>query len=383
MTKPEGAHRGRDALASFNEPVSTGEIALRRASPSPRVMRVFTLAALIFTAFYTAWFMVAYDQPDVMLAGVSLGVFVALLVGLPLARLQYTTAISIAALTLATVLLFIYTSSLTTASNVHMCLLAVGFAQLALVPEHMHALRSVFSGIVIPLLIASEFLFPPTAPLSASDAARNEILSSVNRIWTVVVVVGAMGIIRYRNSHRQQDLSGAAQLGEYRANTDPLTGLYNRRPVQVKLRELDEGHSHGYAIALVDIDSFKSINDKLGHEEGDALISAIARRLRAHFRQTDVVSRWGGDEFLVLMPSVTHVHLTDVLERLRVSIEESPFSLGAEPIAVTLSIGAARALAGDDSRATINKADQALYLAKKTGRNRVVVAQNSVAEPTM
>lgn len=130
----------------------------------------------------------------------------------------------------------------------------------------------------------------------------------------------------------------------------------------------------------MDIDSFKSINDRLGHEEGDALICAVARRMRAHFPLSDLVSRWGGDEFLILLPHVAQDELFSILDRLRESIGASPFSLGCGPIEVTVSIGAAIASPGQSGHARINAADRALYTAKHTGRNRVVLAESSVSE---
>lgn len=137
-----------------------------------------------------------------------------------------------------------------------------------------------------------------------------------------------------------------------------------------------------YALAIIDIDSFKAINDKYGHDEGDALICAIALRLRGHFRQTDLISRWGGDEFLVLLPSTDTDELHAVLERLRVAVAESPFALGAVSMVVTLSIGVAMTRPDISSHQTVREADRALYTAKQTGRNRVVLAWSAESDET-
>lgn len=355
-------------------PIYPDDVAVKSLPPGPVITLIFTVAGIALAAFYVEWFLTAYDQPQwtmVTLSAVCIGV---LLAGIPVTKTRFATAGSVVALGVAALVLLASTAVLSTATNMHLCLLALGFVLLTLVPDHMHLVRGAGAGIVIPLIIACEFLFRPSIPLSLDEANRDGTLSSVNRVWTVVVIVLAMGIIRYRSSYKQRNLSGAAELGEHRANTDAMTGIFNRRPVLARLRELDADDSHRYAIALIDIDSFKSINDRLGHEEGDALISTIALRLRTHFRQTDLVSRWGGDEFLVLMPYVERNDIVNVLERLRASVASSPFSLGTDPIPVTLSIGAAIAGPGMSGHATINTADRALYTAKHTGRNRVVLA---------
>jgi diguanylate cyclase (GGDEF)-like protein len=370
----------RTDFALIDESTSTGEIQVQGAPTSPRVMVLFTAIGIMFALFYAVWFLRAYDEPNVPMVVASFATAFMLIAGLPMARTPFATTASVIALSFSALAILLLTATVTTAASANLCFLGLGFILLALVPEHRHHMRTTYSAVVIPLAIACEFLFPAAEDPSDDDLARAEFLSTVNRIWTIVVVVIAMAIIRYRSSHRQRDLSGAAELGEYRANTDAMTGISNRRPVLARLRELDADSSHGYAVALIDIDSFKSINDKLGHEEGDALISAIARRLRAHFRQTDLVSRWGGDEFLVLLPSVDPDELHAVLERLRASVAGSPFSLGAEPITVTLSIGVAIACPTMSSHETVRAADEALYNAKHTGRNRVVMADRAGAD---
>ena len=385
------AHGGRVAIpvrvgnkrvdvGFFDAPVSTGEIPIRRVPTSPRVMVAFSLAGLLFALFYVLWFLVAYDEPQWPMLLVSIGTAAFFVSGLLITRTRYTTQGSFVIVTLVMLVLLVYTAALSTASDVHMLYLAAGFAMLALFPEHLLKARIGYATVIVALVIACEFAFPASSAVSEAEAARNDLAASANRMWTVMIVAMAMAIVLYRNTRQHRDLSGAAELGEYRANTDPMTGIANRRPVLARLREHDGEGGGGYAIALVDIDSFKMINDRLGHEDGDVLISAIAHRLRGHFRQTDVVSRWGGDEFLVLLSLVEPDELFSVLDRLRESVANSPFSLGAEPIAVTLSIGAAMALKGDSSRDTIYAADQALYTAKHSGRNTVVVGPSGVTK---
>lgn len=403
MSKPEGAQFGRgdaaardgsatpesaaprdsaapfDAGTPFDDAVPSGEIALSRAEASPPVMHFFAFSGLLLSLFYTCWFLLAYGEPRWTMAGPALAMTVLLVLGFPLSRGRHTTVASLAALTLMALMLVWFTAVLSTGSNAHLGLLAVGFAQLALVPEYWVKTRVVFSVIFVPSIIACEFVFRPELPLSLEDATRDGVLSTVNVIWTVVLVVGATGIIRYRNSHRQQDLSGAAELGERRANTDPMTGIANRRPAIARMSELDDAGVRGFAIALIDIDSFKSINDRHGHEQGDELIRALTARMRGHFRQSDLVSRWGGDEFLVVLPPGDAQEIVAVLERLRASVAASPLQLDHSAIDVTLSIGVAIAQPGMTARQTSSAADEALYRAKHSGRDRVILASSAGA----
>jgi len=380
VAKAEGANHVRGGSAAFDEPESTGEIPLQKVPTSPAVMLAFTLAGLVFAMFYVVWFLVAYDAPNLPMVFVSVGTALLFATGVPLSRTRYTTAASIAIATLASLVLLVYTAALSTDSDVHLLYLAAGFAALALFPEYLWKTRITYTSAMIGLVIASEFIFPPSSVMGSTVESVNDIAAGANRMWTVLVVAMAMAIVLHRTTRRHRHLSGAAELGEYRANTDPMTGLANRRPVLARLHELDDSGVSGYGVALVDIDSFKSINDRLGHEEGDALISAVARRMRAHFRLSDLVSRWGGDEFLILLPHVAEDELFSILDRLRESIAVSPFSLGSDPIEVTLSIGAAIARPGQSGHTMINAADRALYTAKHSGRNRVVLAQSSVSD---
>ncbi|WP_061963686.1 GGDEF domain-containing protein [Demequina aurantiaca] len=380
MGEPQGANGGRGDAYEFDAPAITGEIPVPQESTSPRAMVAFSLAGLAFGLFYVVWFLVAYPTPRWLMVAVSVLTVLVFSSGVAFARTRFATPLAIGIVTFAAFILLVYTAVLSTDSSVHMLYLAAGFAMLALFPEPLWRLRIVYAGAMITLVVACEFLFAEPAVEHLVEVGRDSILAAANRLWTVVVVAMGMGIVLYRSTRRQRDLSGAAELGEYLASTDVMTGIANRRPVLAQLHEFDDEKVSRYAVAIIDIDGFKAINDRLGHEEGDALISAIARRLRAHFRQTDLVSRWGGDEFLVVLPNITREELFSVLDRLRMSVATSPFSLGADPIAVTLSAGAAIAGAEDNSREVIRAADLALYTAKHTGRNRVVLADDSTIE---
>jgi two-component system cell cycle response regulator len=153
------------------------------------------------------------------------------------------------------------------------------------------------------------------------------------------------------------------------AVTDSLTGLRNRRYAMRHLEGLLR--STGATAFLLDVDRFKSINDRLGHPVGDMVLKEIAERLRAHVRASDVVARLGGEEFLVIAVGTIGDLARVVGERLRQVVAEAPVRAGGEQVPVTVSIGIAEAAAGGSAEVLLKRADDALYRAKKGGRDRV------------
>lgn len=158
---------------------------------------------------------------------------------------------------------------------------------------------------------------------------------------------------------------------------DGLTGLANRRVFNDALgREIDRGARTGesFGLMIIDIDHFKQINDQHGHPVGDLVLKAVARKIADSFRSIDLVARFGGEEFAVVLPNVSPAFLLQVAERAREAVEntrvEGPRGL---QLKVTVSIGAvcARGLAAIGRDALIEAADGKLYAAKRQGRNRV------------
>ena len=162
------------------------------------------------------------------------------------------------------------------------------------------------------------------------------------------------------------------------AITDALTGLHNRRYMETHLEALVEqaiARFKPIAVLLLDIDFFKSINDSYGHDIGDDVLREFALRIRKAIRNIDLACRYGGEEFVIVMPETDMAVATLVAERLRRRIASEPFAIqqGAGKLEVTISIGiAAVGAPGDNAAAILKRADTALYRAKHDGRNRVV-----------
>jgi two-component system, cell cycle response regulator len=161
------------------------------------------------------------------------------------------------------------------------------------------------------------------------------------------------------------------------AITDPLTGLFNRRYMESHVGTLvEQAHARGkpLTVLVIDIDYFKSVNDTHGHDAGDDVLREFAIRIKKSVRGIDLACRFGGEEFVVLMPETDMAVATLVAERLRRRIAGEPFPIqeGARRVEVTISIGIATLGRNENAAALIKRADQALYKAKRDGRNRVV-----------
>jgi len=162
-----------------------------------------------------------------------------------------------------------------------------------------------------------------------------------------------------------------------KALTDPLTGLANRAGWAERL-ELEVARWKRYGgdllLAVLDIDHFKRINDGYGHLAGDKVLKIIAGELSKRLRKTDFLARFGGEEFVLLVPSTPLEGGRQLLETLRAGVESCPFHFRGEPVTITLSSGLTAFTSGDSSDAVFARADQALYRAKREGRNRIELA---------
>ncbi|UZE12082.1 diguanylate cyclase [Pseudomonas sp. B21-053] len=180
-----------------------------------------------------------------------------------------------------------------------------------------------------------------------------------------------------RVAHMEQEALGYREhLEEQRqkALIDPLTGLPNRAAWSERLEhEIAEWQQHGNTLmlAMLDLDHFKRINDNYGHLAGDKVLKIIASVLRKRLRGSDFIARFGGEEFVLLMPATVPAVGAKLLETLRASIEACPFHFKGERVTVTISMGLAAFKPGEHSDMVLKRADQALYRAKNAGRNRI------------
>ena len=163
---------------------------------------------------------------------------------------------------------------------------------------------------------------------------------------------------------------------EVASTTDSLTGLFNRRYMEQKIQEEYARYQKtdsALSFLIIDIDLFKTINDKLGHAGGDSLLKAIAEDLKKCIRESDIVARWGGDEFLLMLPFTNKENAIKMAERIRQTVGSRTYVYENEVLSVTLTIGVSVV---QDSEATsddvIRKADLLMFQGKRAGRNRIV-----------
>jgi diguanylate cyclase (GGDEF)-like protein len=247
-------------------------------------------------------------------------------------------------------------------------LLAVlmGGPYMALDRRHLVAMN------VVPLLVVGVIMY-------VAGLDRFTIVNS--SIFIALALAVSLMLARVFEAANRRAFALEQQLTR-EARTDALTGLLNRRALdEIAARELERSARKGapLAVLLCDVDHFKAINDAHGHAAGDRAIKAIAERLHAELRASDAFGRWGGEEFLAILPD-TDANAAQVLaERMRTAVEESPIMVGPA-LHVTLSIGVAghmpvaQPAPAGAWEALVKAADEALYDAKAGGRNRTVVA---------
>lgn len=236
------------------------------------------------------------------------------------------------------------------------------------------ALPMALVGGLLGLRAVMLVLAPEQVGLQVTDQRPfNLVLGFVVMAAVTVLNVGFGAMVVLRMMRQLQTLS----------ERDPLTGLLNRRGLDLALqRESARAQRSGLGLAAlsVDIDHFKSINDRHGHSVGDAVLEALARTLQSHLREVDRVARTGGEEFCILLSDVDEAGAALTAQRLLAAVRAQGLELGAETVRWTVSVGVAVAQhRGEAPAAVLRRADEALYLAKREGRDRARIAPATVS----
>ena len=192
--------------------------------------------------------------------------------------------------------------------------------------------------------------------------------------------------VRLRTGRRiielQNELLAVRDRLRVQATHDPLTGLWNHEEILKKLdQELAQTKRNGGKISIImaDLDNFKSVNDTYGHMAGDAVLRIVTQRMLERMRPYDALGRYGGEEFLVVLPASNQEAATALAERMRSIISETPVDTSEGLLPITMSLGVATSCRDHllEAAALVRAADAALYQAKQAGRNRVAVATDS------
>jgi len=216
------------------------------------------------------------------------------------------------------------------------------------------------------------------ARLRASPRRQAALTEFVVKIATLDM---ALAIETYHNARvgdlqsSLKSLRGRTAVLNRRAATDAFTGVaHHARILAVLEQELALHRDRPLAIVILDVDRFKRVNDSCGHLAGDKVLQAVAARVRAIARRDDVVGRYGGDEFMVVLKKASLATARRIAERLRAGVGSEAIDVGGRSVRVTISAGVAAAVRGDDVERLVARADAALYEAKHAGRNCVVVS---------
>lgn len=215
---------------------------------------------------------------------------------------------------------------------------------------------------------------------SRSSSGWTHFVVGGSTLLTLSLIGKWVSDIRIRIGRQARELQEAVDTVKQMATSDMLTGALNRR-MMTELAEnelkLIERSGATMCVALIDIDHFKHVNDHFGHHAGDAVLRSMSQHAQTQIRQVDKFARWGGEEFLIMLPSISAIEGMNAIERLRQSIETLEIP-GYPQLHITFSAGVAQAKVGESLEHLIERADEALYEAKRQGRNRSLLAQTEL-----
>lgn len=228
---------------------------------------------------------------------------------------------------------------------------------------------AVYSSLVIYALLVVLLILTYTPMFPASHLELNALMFNMVLAHGLYIVC-MFSVIRLRRTTLRQQLR--TQELEKEANLDALLGIANRRYLQ-KIMDRFDTDRQPVAVLLIDVDHFKSVNDQYGHSAGDTVLQQTVNCIKDSLRPVDVLGRWGGEEFLVLVDWTLAEDITNVAQRIQSAVQHYNF----DPVEqVTLSIGVSKFTGEGEIQTALNQADKALYHAKENGRNQVVLFED-------
>lgn len=249
-----------------------------------------------------------------------------------------------------------------------------GILWIFIFPPFIYFIQGVKKGSVtllfIFLIILTDFYFP-NFPLKGYE------FDNKFKIRFIIALVTESSIAFFAEYSRYKLLKEVCFLSnnfKKLAKTDELTQIFNRRHGMEYLKyvhDISNRSNIPFSLIIFDIDHFKTVNDTYGHSVGDELLCELADRVRNNIRAQDILCRWGGEEFLLILPQTDSTRLEIIAEKLRTLICSTPFLAPTLALTVTCSFGCAQRLPGESLDDLIGRADQNLYAAKNSGRNRV------------
>jgi len=233
-------------------------------------------------------------------------------------------------------------------------------------------------GLLVLALIVGPYLALGALHGGAEGSRVANNVAFIGSIGAFLVLGGHLSTILFVQQHRaQRELETLFRAVEESARRDPLTGLFNRRHLDACLRDAFgrlEREGEPFSLLIADLDHFKRLNDTWGHRAGDLALVKVGEALERATRTEDVVVRYGGEEFAVLLPGASRAGARIVGERVRGSVEALSVIWEGIRLPLRVSVGLAGARPGEDEEVLVRRADAALYRAKAEGRNRLAAA---------
>ena len=234
---------------------------------------------------------------------------------------------------------------------------------------HSSPVRRRCLSAAVLIVTVGGYLLRNRVPLASISEQAQDVFGAVNALTATALLLHATALSVRFNLSMHMNLY-------HSAHRDSLTNLYTRRRVLQRLRQLGGGRRElPTAMVLIDIDHFKQINDQYGHDTGDVVLQQVAEVIASCVRTTDIAARWGGEEFLVLMPNTPFDDARVIAERILTHLREQAGLTRQVSVTLTATLAVAILKDGETFRDALNRADQRLYEGKQEGRNRVMLAQ--------
>ncbi len=233
--------------------------------------------------------------------------------------------------------------------------------------------KFILSGSVLVMRILLILLFGGTKSVASISSICDKLLQITNISTVFISIIIISYIFSREDNEAESKLMKYNDQLKKEANTDRLTGLYNRRRAEEYLQELkDTGYTGAISIAMGDIDFFKKVNDTYGHDAGDVVLKKVADMMLENCGDNSFISRWGGEEFLLIFKDVNGDDALVILEKLRRTIQKNTINAESSEINITMTFGLTEYNIKKDVEYAIKEADEKLYHGKSNGRNQVV-----------
>lgn len=351
-----------------------------QAGRAASVIHAIAIFGLIVTLSYTAFF-ITYDLQTLLglvIADASFAVVYLVIVLLARLGRQFDAAMLL--LAGAIVQLLVTTAFVGREAGFHLFLLLAAPLVFLMFTERQRMLRWAFAAVALGAFLVAQFTLPAATAAATLPPTVLAAMLSLNTLLVSSMLFILAGYTHVRAERARAAADQSAARAEYLANTDALTGLATRRPVLERLHALSVQTEEIYCLAVGDLDEFKAINDVHGHACGDAVLAAVGAPLREALRVTDSVGRWGGEEFIFVLPEASLDDAAVMMERIRSRVGSAPIGCGDHEHAITMSIGLTDGDHAGTPHIAITRADDALYAAKASGRDRVCVKAAAQAE---